>query len=578
MKKNVFFLLLMMLVVFQQANAQFVKNKTKKTPQNWQNLSFEKDSIYGAEVDKAYNFLKGKTPQKKVIVALIGTGVDIEHEDLVNSIWTNPKEKQDNKDNDKDGYIDDLHGWNFLGNAKGEVLDKISREGDREFMRILKKEPTYVEIQNDGKNNLIFDTLKQQFHIAKIKNLAEYNYFRYEIVPESPAAGAGVGCYTSFFFPYYAEMLDKKMKEIYPGKTGDELPPDAFIKAVDKYYPDSLYKVAVNMINFTNSFAKYKSWNALKTMMSKAPALNIETYNKKLNKLLYDDRKLVGDNFLNIKDKKYGNNVLLTENAGMGTMFAGLICGERNNNLGVQGIASNVQLMVLRVEADEVGECYLKDEALAIRYAVDHGADVIQFTKPNTFYPKNQSVWVDEALQYAEKKGVLVVMPMDDFSCDMKDIQFYPQQKISDKKTLTNMITVAASDINGNPLVNCNYSKTQLDLFAPGKDLYSAYTGNTYRSATSSRMAASVVTGVAALIKVYYPQLNGTQIRKLMMDNVTSRAGAEVEKEYRNYSKGPRKYFRGSKVVKDIISFDDLCRTNGIVNAYKCVVEADKMK
>lgn len=431
----------------------------------------------------------------------------------------------------------------------------------------------------NGKNNVVFDTLKQQFHIAKIKDLAEYNYFRYQVVPESPTAGAGVGCYSSFFFPYYAEMLDKKIKEYYKGKSGDELPPDAFLKVIDKHNPDSLYKVSVNMINFTNGFAKYKSWNALKTMMGKAPALNLKTYQDKLDKLLYDDRKLVGDNYLNIKDKKYGNNVLLTENAGFGTMFAGVICGERNNNMGLQGIASNAELMVLRVEADEIGEPYLKDEALAIRYAVDNGADIIQFTKPNTFYPKNQSVWVDDALAYAEKKGVLVVMPMDDLSCQMEDVQFYPRRKISDTKTLTNMITVAASDMNGNPLLTCNYSKTQLDLFAPGKDIYTSYTGNTYRTNTSSRMGASVVTGVAALIKAYYPSLTGAQIRTLMMKNVTSRAGAEVEKEYRTYRKdSPIKYFRGSKLVKDILSFDDLSASNGIINAYKFVVEADKMK
>lgn len=577
MKKQKLILVLLIIVAFLPVNAQFIKNTGKKAPRNWQNLSFETDTIYGAEVNKAYDFLKDKAPKKKVIVALIGTGVDIEHEDLANSIWTNPKEKSDNKDNDKNGYVDDLHGWNFLGNKKGEVLDKISREGDREFMR-MKDKDNYSALQFDGKNYVVFDTLKQKFKIIKPpKDLAEYKYFRNDVILESPLGGAYLGYFATYYVPYYANLIDKKIQEKYKGKTQVEIPADAYKEVIDKNSTDSLYKVSLNLIAYTAGFGHYKNWESLKKMVITMPKVNLDGYTKKITKTLYDERKLVGDNYMDIKDKKYGNNVLMTENAGLGTMFAGLICAGRNNT-GLDGVANNVQLMVLRVEADEVGEPYMKDQALAIRYAVDHGADIIQMTKTNTFYPVKQSEWLNEALEYAEKKGVLVVLAMEDFSCKMEDIQFYPCQKISSTKTLNNILTVAASDILGNPLINANYSKTQLDIFAPGKDLYTTYTGNTYRTGTSSRMAASVATGVAALIKAYYPTLSGEQIRKLMMENVTSRAGAEVEKEYRTYKKNMRKTFRSSKSTKDIILFDELSSSNGIVNAYKAVQAAEQLK
>lgn len=89
----------------------------------WSHLDLIKDSIPGMSVDKAYaELLQGKTG-KKVIVGIVDSGVDIEHEDLKGMIWTNTKEIPDNGiDDDKNGYVDDIHGWNFLGDIVNETL------------------------------------------------------------------------------------------------------------------------------------------------------------------------------------------------------------------------------------------------------------------------------------------------------------------------------------------------------------------------------------------------------------------------------------------------------------------------
>ena len=85
---------------------------------NWHNTD-----LVGLNTEKAYVLLANKQ-SNPVLVAVIDSGVDCDHEDLLGKIWTNPKEIPDNKkDDDGNGYVDDIHGWNFLGNAKGEMQE-----------------------------------------------------------------------------------------------------------------------------------------------------------------------------------------------------------------------------------------------------------------------------------------------------------------------------------------------------------------------------------------------------------------------------------------------------------------------
>jgi subtilisin family serine protease len=209
--------------------------------------------------------------------------------------------------------------------------------------------------------------------------------------------------------------------------------------------------------------------------------------------------------------------------------------------------------------------------ANAIRYAVDKGADIIQLGKTNTMYPLPWSKWVDEALLYAEKKGVLVVIPMMDLSYNLDDQPFYPNRHLNGRE-LSNIITVAASDADGNPYGTANFSNKELDLFAPGVDIQSIYVNGILNEDSGSELAAAVLTGVTALIKSYYPEITPEQMRKLLMNTVTPRGNEEVEKSFVMYTDGKR-----GALVKDIFLFKDLCVSGGILNAEKAVEEAGKL-
>ena len=171
---------------------------------------------------------------------------------------------------------------------------------------------------------------------------------------------------------------------------------------------------------------------------------------------------------------------MLTTDAALGTMVAGIVAGKRDNGLGGNGIMDEAEIMALRVMAE--GEPYLKDIALAIRYAVDHNADVIMLPVQNTLYPEEQKKWVSDALEYAESKGVFVVSQVWDVAQDLAEETYFPNRWMTGKKELTNLMIVASSDKAGNPSMDSNYGAKEVDLFAPGRDIYSTYTGDTYQT------------------------------------------------------------------------------------------------
>ncbi|HJA14160.1 MAG TPA: S8 family serine peptidase [Candidatus Butyricimonas faecavium] len=564
MKK--YFLLLMASVCISVAEAQLVKQndqgQKKQSDLDWYNCSFDKDGVYGAEINKAYDFLKGKKIKKRPVVALIGSGMDVEHEDLKQAIWVNPKEKSDGKDNDKNGLIDDINGWNFLGGKDGQVMESTMREGDREYLRLKDKYADYIF---DGKNyyKVINGKLTK---VAAPENIEEYNYYRDQVLPESQMAGTYGGWMLSYVIKDYAEKFDQMMKERFPGK---KLTQTEFGICYDPKAPrDSLSEVAFMVCVMGFNIYKTNEWETVYagiksgTQIEQAKA----DYEAKVKRFGADGRKeIVGDNYLDINDNHYGNNVLLTADAGIGTMEAGVIAAKRENGLGGNGIMDQAEIMTLRVAAE--GEPYLKDIALAIRYAVDHGADVIMLPVQNTLYPENQKIWINEALKYAEDKGVFVVAPAWEAAQDLSVTTYYPNRWMTGEKELTNLMIVSSSDKNGNPSMNSNYGAKEVDLYAPGMNIYSTYTGDTYQNGTGLGLAAATTAGVAALIKAYYPHLTGTQIRNILLETVTSRKDVEVEKGI----------IVDGKQTQDLFLFGDLCLSGGIINAYQAVIAADKI-
>ena len=501
--------------------AQTLTKKAKLTAtelNRWSHLDLAKDTIPGMSVDKAYaELLKGKKGVT-VIVGIVDSGVDIEHDDLKSVVWTNKKEIAGNGiDDDKNGYIDDIHGWNFLGNITKENV---------EYERII-KDKSLVD---------------------------EKTYLAAKAMNDKKVAEAAQG----------KSRLEQMLATIAEGDA-----------AISKQLGKSSYTVEeVNAITSTDpvlqkskaDMQKMLSYGMPVSELKEAVQKQLDDFNALLNgdNLKTDYRKVVGDNPNDITDIKYGNNIVFgpdKEEARHGTHVAGIVAQVRNNNMGGDGIASNVQILTVRAVPD--GDEYDKDIALGIRYAVDNGAKVINGSFGKPFSPQKQ--WVYDAIKYAEKKDVLIVHAAGN---DAKDIDYndnFPNDS-DDKVTefADNMITVGALNFeNGNKLVArfSNIGKINVDVFAPGVKIYATTPKNTYSFLQGTSMAAPNVAGVAALIRSYYPKLTAKQVKHILMDS-----GVAIESDV----------IVGGKPA-DTRPFSALSKSGKIVNAYNALQMAEKM-
>jgi cell wall-associated protease len=485
----------------------------------WSHLDLVKDSIPGMSVDRAYaELLQGKTG-KKVIVGIVDSGVDIDHEDLKGMIWTNPKEIPGNgKDDDKNGFIDDVHGWNFLGDVVHENL---------EMTRIIKK-------KDDGS--------------AEYKNaLAEYEEKSKKALEDK----ANVDFYLN---------ANKTIKD--------------FLKK-DKYTLDDL-----KGINSTESSILTSKMVMTQVLTNAGPdfedGLNeykdyvYDQLNYNLNKEL-DGRKSLGDNPDDIKDNHYGNNIVFgpdKEKALHGTHVAGIIAQVRGNNLGGDGITNNVEILTVRAVPD--GDEYDKDIALAIRYAVDNGAKVINGSFGKSFSPHKQ--WVYDAIKYAAKKDVLIVHAAgnDGYNIDeTKNINYPNDAEDNIKEFADNVITIGAINKEyGQNVVAAfsNFGKVNVDVFAPGEEIYATVPNNKYKYLQGTSMASPNAAGVAALIRSYYPKLKASQVKHILMDSGVALPAMVVLGENPNPQEKPKP-----------VSSAESSKTAKMVNAYNALLMAEKM-
>jgi len=484
----------------------------------WSHLDLAKDSVPGMSVDKSYAELLKDKKSVKVIVGIVDSGVDIEHEDLKSIIWVNKKEIAGNgKDDDKNGYIDDIHGWNFLGDITKEHLE-------------------YERIVN---NKALVDE-------------ATYN--------EAKA------------------LYDQKAKDALTGK--DQLEKMIIgVTNADQVVAKQLGKPVYTAEEVTaiNSEDKeiLKSKAIIQQMLGYG--LSIEDLKKEIKKeydsyvaslsgdnLKVDYRKVLGDNPEDLKDTKYGNNNVMgpdKEEILHGTHVAGIVAQVRNNNLGGDGIANNVEIMAVRAVPD--GDEYDKDIALAIRYAVDNGAKVINGSFGKSFSPHKQ--WVYDAIKYAEKKDVLIVHAAGNDGNDIDKENNFPNDS-DDKKTefADNVLTIGALNPSyGENIVApfSNYGKVNVDVFAPGVQIYATTPNNTYQYLQGTSMASPNVAGVAALIRSYYPKLSAKQVKHIIMDSGTAITSDVV--------------VGGNP--SDIRPFASLSKSGRIVNAYNALLMAEQI-
>ncbi|MEP7093888.1 MAG: S8 family peptidase [Flavobacterium sp.] len=481
----------------------------------WSHLDLVKDTIPGMSVDKAYaELLQGKK-STKVIVGIVDSGVDIEHEDLKGMIWTNPKEIPGNGiDDDKNGFIDDIHGWNFLGDAVYENL---------EMTRIVKK-------GDDGS--------------AEYKNaLAQYEEKSKKVLEDKQQVD------------FLLDVHNTIKKEL--NKTTYKLEDLSKITSTDP-------KVARSKMVMTQIFG-----NAGPTF---DPEAELEDYreqvydqfNYNLNKE-YDGRKIVGDNPEDIKNNHYGNNIVFgpdKEKALHGTHVAGIIAQVRGNNLGGDGIANNVEILTVRAVPD--GDEYDKDIALAIRYAVDNGAKVINGSFGKSFSPHKQ--WVYDAIKYAQKKDVLIVHAAgnDGYNIDeTKNINYPNDSENNIKEFADNLITIGAinKEYGENVVAGfSNFGKINVDVFAPGEEIYATIPNNKYKYLQGTSMASPNAAGVATLIRSYYPKLKASQVKHILMDS-----GVLL----------PTNVVLGEN--KEVKPISETSKTGKMVNAYNALLMAEKM-
>lgn len=496
-------------------NIDAVPLKTVKLSEDdlkrWSHLDLVKDTIPGMSVDKAYaELLKGKK-STKVIVGIVDSGVDINHEDLKAVIWTNPKEIAGNgKDDDKNGFIDDVHGWNFLGDAVNEQL---------EMTRIVKAGPTNpdyakakaaLDVELEGLNG----TKAQIDMIVKAEKALEEHLKN----PNFTLADVKAMTTTDETLLQYKGMFSN------------------ILARQDKAAFDERLKGGIKQVD-----------DQLK-------------YNYNVN---FDGRTVVGDNPNDINDTKYGNNNVVgpdAEEALHGTHVAGIVAQVRNNGLGGDGIANNVAIMAVRAVPN--GDEYDKDIALGIRYAVDNGAKVINGSFGKYFSPHKE--WVQDALKYAAKKDVLVIFAAGNDSKNLDTENKYPSDSYDGAPEISDNVLIigALNNQYGTNLVApfSNYGKNNVDIFAPGMQIYATVPNDKYRYLQGTSMASPNVAGVAALIRSYYPKLSAAQVKQIIMASGTPLKNDVLVGEDQHKA-----------------NFSEISKTGKIVNAYNALLMASKM-
>ena len=509
-------------------------------PNNWFNLDLGQDNVPGVSTERAYEQLLKGRKSTTVVVAVLDSGVDYEHEDLRDVMWVNEGEIPGNGiDDDNNGYVDDIHGWNFLGNKSGENIQYDNLEVTRLYREYSKmfegKDPEKLS----KKEKELYKKYKEYGKVIEDK--------RSELEEE-----AGT-------FVAIATAINSLAEEI--GK--DEITTEDLAQ----YKSDNPLLMYAAQIT-QNMMAQGQSFERLQKDFNDYAEHLAAEYEYHYN-LEFDPRSEVGDDFSDPYDRNYGNNDVRGPDAMHGTHVSGIIAAERNNGLGMNGVANNVRIMSVRTVPD--GDERDKDVAAAIVYAVDNGASVINMSFGKGASPRKDIV--DEAVKYASDHDVLIIHAAGNDNKQVTSDNNFPTDKFEKRsgflglfgpKYAENWVEVGAINWqNDESLVApfSNYSPDYVDVFAPGMEIYSTTPFNEYENQQGTSMAAPVVTGVAAVIRSYFPDLTAQQVKQVVMESAV-RQNKKVKEP-------------GSEVL---VPFSQLSVTGGIVNAYDAIQLASQVK
>lgn len=519
--------------------------QNSKRPDNWFNLDATNDKVNGVSSDRAYKELLKDKKSTTVIVGVIDSGVDFEHEDLKPVMWTNPGEIAGNGiDDDKNGYADDVHGWNFIGGKDGKSVEMDNLEMTRLVRRYKGK--------YEGKTEADFKSKQEK------KELAVYLAAKKEYTETRENNETSYNNYAAFHNGL--SKINDKIKE----DLNLDTVPAAELK---NFKPRDRMESQIKELAWMNFFE-----HGQHTTIAGALHVLTETmayFKKNLDYMLnqdFDPRSIVGDDYNNSGERYYGNNDCNGPGSFHGTHVAGIIAAARNNGIGMDGIAADVRIMAIRCVPD--GDERDKDVANAIRYAVDNGCKLINMSFGKKYSWDKKAV--DDAMKYAEKKGVLLVHGAGNDGANIDTITYYPCKKFEGKGEAKNLMTIGAiswkTDSNMVAFFS-NYGKKNVDLFSPGVDIYSTAPKNGYKDASGTSMASPVACGVAAVLKSYYPSLTPMQIKKILVkSSVKTYADKNVVRPGSVTPENPK---------GTMVKFKELS-SSGTINLYEAVKMAEK--
>lgn len=504
---------------------------TTELPENWHLLDPQATKFQGISLERTYAEYLHNRPSRTITVAIIDSGIDIDHEDLKGIIWTNEKEIPGNgMDDDKNGYVDDIHGWNFIGGKDGNVKNDTD-ELTREYVRLRNKFGNTSENKVNRKEKEDYEyylSIKERFESLKEKSVEQYRFYK--------------NIYANLKFSVdtiksilQTERLSRQQIEDF--STSD---------------PTLMFSRGM-ILNILDNIGSDMDVDDLMHDLAKTVEHFESTVDYGYNEA-FDPRSIVGDDYSDPTEKHYGNNDVKGPFAEHGTHVAGIVGAVRDNGVGINGIASNVKIMPVRAVPN--GDERDKDVANAIRYAVDNGAQVINMSFGKSISP-NKDV-VDRAVAYAEQKGVIIVHGAGNDGDDLDVKKDYPTRFYLNGQEARNWIEVGANSWRSDAdlVANfSNYGKKSVDLLAPGVRIYSTTPENNYERLDGTSMASPVVAGVAALLLSYFPELTPGEVKEIVLQSTRKFDGLSV--------KVPGK--------KDLASPDELTKTGGVVNVYEAV-------
>ncbi len=490
------------------------------------------DNTAGISVERTYReLLNGRKPTP-VIVAVIDGGIDTTHQDLRRVLWVNPKEVAGNgKDDDKNGYVDDVHGWNFIGGKDGRNVGYETAEVTRLYVQL---KPQY-----DGKDRKALKPEQQKEYDLYVKTKAEVEKNQAQYKAQYQGINQFYTQYTTTIASLKKALNVSKLDTLTLRKAADTLT-DAALKR-----PVTGVLRLLRQQGVADADAVISELEKANEQLKSRAEYN---YNPE-----FDSRAIVGDNPNDLNQRDYGNADIAGPRPDHGTHVAGIIGADRTNNLGVLGVSDAVQIMGVRAVPD--GDERDKDVANAIRYAVDNGAQIINMSFGKDYSPQRKTV--EDAERYALSKGVLMIHAAGNDGKDIDTSANYPAPRFIDGSAIPNVITVGASaEPNTTDLIASfsNYGKQNVDVFAPGKDIYSTVPGSKYENNSGTSMASPVVAGVAAVLKSYFPKLTYSDIKQIILKSATPYTTKVIRPE-----------------STDTVDFTTLSKTGGIVNLYEAV-------